>query len=230
MLALYRSGRQAEALEAITRPAAALVDELGIEPGPELQQLYARSCARSGCSPRCRRARRIEDHYDEVVSALLAGRLVPVLGTGVNRDGATPGRDELAGYLADSFDFRRRRPRPRAGRAVRRGDERRRPAVRRAARAARPRFRRRAGAPLRSPRCRRAARAGAPHQLIVTTSFDLALERAFADAGRGVRRRLVRRARAATAASSCTLARRRGAVSTSRTPTPGSRWTSAPSS
>jgi predicted ATPase/DNA-binding SARP family transcriptional activator len=41
MLALYRSGRQADALEAYRRARAALVDELGFEPGPELQRLEA---------------------------------------------------------------------------------------------------------------------------------------------------------------------------------------------
>jgi len=39
MLALYRCGRQAEALEAYRTTRARLVDELGIEPGPALQQL-----------------------------------------------------------------------------------------------------------------------------------------------------------------------------------------------
>jgi DNA-binding SARP family transcriptional activator len=39
MLALYRSGRQAEALAAYQAARSALVDELGIEPGPELQKL-----------------------------------------------------------------------------------------------------------------------------------------------------------------------------------------------
>src|SRR4051812_15965210 len=39
MLALYRSGRQAEALEVYRDARATLVDELGIEPGRELQEL-----------------------------------------------------------------------------------------------------------------------------------------------------------------------------------------------
>ncbi|MDX6475794.1 MAG: hypothetical protein QOH95_1305, partial [Gaiellaceae bacterium] len=39
MLALYRSGRQAEALAAYREGRARLISELGIEPGPELQDL-----------------------------------------------------------------------------------------------------------------------------------------------------------------------------------------------
>lgn len=42
MLALYRSGRQAEALEAFQDARRALVDELGLEPGPELRSLQQR--------------------------------------------------------------------------------------------------------------------------------------------------------------------------------------------
>src|SRR5580700_4241703 len=42
ILALYRSGRQAEALRAYTEIRDRLVDELGIDPGPALRDLQAR--------------------------------------------------------------------------------------------------------------------------------------------------------------------------------------------
>jgi WD40 repeat protein/DNA-binding SARP family transcriptional activator len=41
MLALYRSGRQADALEAYRQARAVLVERLGIEPGPALRELHA---------------------------------------------------------------------------------------------------------------------------------------------------------------------------------------------
>jgi DNA-binding SARP family transcriptional activator/WD40 repeat protein len=40
MLALYRCGRQADALEAYRSARRTLVDEVGLEPGPELQRLH----------------------------------------------------------------------------------------------------------------------------------------------------------------------------------------------
>ena len=42
MLALYRAGRQGEALEAYRRARKTLSDELGLEPGPDLQELERR--------------------------------------------------------------------------------------------------------------------------------------------------------------------------------------------
>ena len=58
MLALYRSGRQAEALERLPGRAARAVDELGIEPGPRAQQLHARDPAPGARPRRPRRAGR----------------------------------------------------------------------------------------------------------------------------------------------------------------------------
>ena len=42
MLALYRAGRQTDALDAFQAARRRLVDELGLEPGPELHELQRR--------------------------------------------------------------------------------------------------------------------------------------------------------------------------------------------
>ncbi|HEY2543879.1 MAG TPA: BTAD domain-containing putative transcriptional regulator [Gaiellaceae bacterium] len=55
MLALYRSGRQASALDAYADARSRLVEELGIEPGPELQDMQRRILAQDpelGAAPR----------------------------------------------------------------------------------------------------------------------------------------------------------------------------------
>lgn len=99
MLALYRSGRQAEALEAYQAARRALVEELGIEPSPPLQQLHAAILRQEGGLQPRSPARAVEDHYDEVVRALAAARLVTVLGP----DAALPPAFEVAAHLAGSF-------------------------------------------------------------------------------------------------------------------------------
>jgi len=107
MLALYRSGRQAEALDVFRRTRAELVDALGVEPGPELQELHRAILAQSpelaarrseptpvkpeGTSPR--------DPIVIAVAALLATvALVSVILTVVNR-GDTAGSRELGGFV-----------------------------------------------------------------------------------------------------------------------------------
>ena len=47
MLALYRGGRQAEALKIYQAARRGLVEELGLEPGPNCSDLSARFCSRT---------------------------------------------------------------------------------------------------------------------------------------------------------------------------------------
>ena len=106
MLALYRSGRQTDALKAYLDARRALVDELGIEPGPGLQRLY-RSILRQEVSlERAPPPHAGEDQLDAAVEAALAGRLVVVVGAGVDRaaaDGPVPGPAELLARLVKVF-------------------------------------------------------------------------------------------------------------------------------
>jgi DNA-binding SARP family transcriptional activator len=103
MLALYRSGRQAEALESYQQARRALVDQLGIEPSPLLQQLQT-SILRQ--EPPSAGARTIpaRDHFDEVAALLAGGRVTIVLARNAEpltselarRFGVDPARNELA--------------------------------------------------------------------------------------------------------------------------------------
>jgi DNA-binding SARP family transcriptional activator len=100
MLALYRSGRQAEALQAYQNARRMLVDELGIEPTPALQQLHASILRQESTLQPQALAGAGEDRIGEVVRALLSGRLVYVLGPGPS---STNG-GSLASRLAEAFD------------------------------------------------------------------------------------------------------------------------------
>ena len=178
MLALYRAGRQAEALEVYQDARARFVDELGIEPGPELKRLQS-EILRHDAGLAAAGVPVAADEEGEIVKALLAGRVVPVIGL----DGA----GDLAEHLAKAFAVPDDRPvdltRISQYVATMRGsgplyDE----LHSRFEAAVEPgplhRFLARVPALLRER--------GAPHQLIVTTNYDLALERAFEDAGEEV--------------------------------------------
>ena len=174
MLALYRAGRQAEALEVYQDARARFIDELGIEPGPELKRLQSEILRHeAGLAVSDRPAP--SDEEGEIVKALLAGRVVPVIGL----DGA----GDLAEHLARAFEVPDDRPidlaRISQYVATMQGpgplyDE----LHTRFEAAVEPsplhRFLARLPALLRER--------GAPHQLIVTTNYDLALERAFEEA------------------------------------------------
>jgi DNA-binding SARP family transcriptional activator len=101
MLALYRSGRQAEALGAYHEARKTFVEELGIEPGPELRGVYGSILRQErALTPVAPVA--LADHYDEVLRAFTAGRLVPVLGPSVAC--GMLGID-LAAILAERFEL-----------------------------------------------------------------------------------------------------------------------------
>jgi DNA-binding SARP family transcriptional activator len=175
MLALYRAGRQAEALEVYQDARARFIDELGIEPGPELKRLQA-EILRHEAGLSASDSPAPSDEEGEIVKALLAGRVVPVIGL----DGA----GDLAQHLASAFDVPADRPvdlaRVSQYVATMQGsgplyDE----LHSRFEAAVEPgplhRFLARLPTLLRER--------GAPHQLIVTTNYDLALEKAFEEAG-----------------------------------------------
>jgi DNA-binding SARP family transcriptional activator len=174
MLALYRSGRQAEALQAYQEGRRLLVDQLGIEPSRDLQQLHGALLRQDAGLEAPGPAPPAQDHFEQVLDALHAGRLVAVLGADIA---------DLATRLAQRFDYAENGyglPRIAQYVAVMKGlgplyDELH--ALLDADATPTPIHRFFASLP---PVLRER---GVPHQLLVTTSYDLALEAAFLDAG-----------------------------------------------
>jgi DNA-binding SARP family transcriptional activator len=173
MLALYRAGRQAEALQAYAEGRRILVDELGIEPSRDLQQLHGAILRQESGLQAPGVAPPAEDHFEHVLEALFQGRLVAVLGAEAG---------DLTTRLAQRFDYVENGyglPRVAQYVAVMKGsgplyDE---LHAMLDADATTPIHRFFASLP---PLLRER---GLPHQLLVTTSYDLALEAAFLEAG-----------------------------------------------
>jgi DNA-binding SARP family transcriptional activator len=174
MLALYRSGRQADALRAYQEARRDLLAELGLEPSPELQALHGQILRQEVPHPHLAAATADDTHFEQVAEVLFSGRLVPVLGTDVGA---------LAEKLALRFDYTedgRDLSRVAQYVALTKGpgplyDELR--ALLETSAVPTPVHRFFAALP---PHLRERS---LPHQLLVTTSYDLALEQALLDAG-----------------------------------------------
>ncbi len=81
MLALYRSGRQAAALEVYRQGRERLVEELGLEPSPILRNVHA-SILRQETFAVSRGAIPELEHFEEVAAQILAGKVTIVVGSG----------------------------------------------------------------------------------------------------------------------------------------------------
>jgi DNA-binding SARP family transcriptional activator len=175
MLALYRSGRQADALQVYQDGRRALIEQLGIDPSPTLQRLHGAILRQERSLETVVVEPSAHESIEEIVAALAGGRLVPVIGAELG---------ELAHRLAERFRFP-----PESGTELTRVAEyvalmkgsgplydelhellsTRAPptSIHRSLASLAPVLRER----------------GTTHQLLVTTGYDLALEQAFLDAG-----------------------------------------------
>lgn len=185
MLALYRSGRQVEALDVFQRLRRDLVDELGIEPGPELRELHASVLRHEpGLEVGTHRAAASEDRYRGMARALASGRLVVVIGHKLADEASGPPTElELAESLARTFEYPERPVElPRVSQYV---------ATLQGAGPLHDELHEllgeaREGTGLQRLLARAAARLaelGRPAPLVVSSSYDRSLERAFADEG-----------------------------------------------
>ncbi len=77
MVALYRSGRQADALDVYQRTRAELVDQLGIEPGPQLQELQRAVLAQDPALAPPAPAPAVQAHETRKVVTVLAALPAP---------------------------------------------------------------------------------------------------------------------------------------------------------
>ncbi len=190
MLALYRSNRQAEAIELYHDTRAALVDELGLEPSRSLQQLYMSILRQEPWGDATAPGPTATDHFTDVLRALLAGRLVVVLGGASDTPqesgdiAAPPAPAAAAEHLARAFDC----PPDRAEGLARVSQY---VSVLRGVGPLYDELHALFGRPYPAGPVPRALAGlppvlrarGLPHQLIVTTAFDQTVERAFAEAG-----------------------------------------------
>src|SRR5918996_3101919 len=83
MLGLYRTGRQADALHAYQEARRVLRDELGLDPSPALQKLHNAILRQERSLDPVVTIATPEESLADVTRALLAGRLVPLLGAEV---------------------------------------------------------------------------------------------------------------------------------------------------
>jgi DNA-binding SARP family transcriptional activator len=127
MLALYRSGRQADALELYRRTRETLNEELGIEPGLELQELERRILQHDPTLERPRTPARLAEEGAPVpltrrpqllvvaalvlaaVAAIIAAVALTAGGSGTSKSGSGELRsfvDKLEGFLVQSHEGR----------------------------------------------------------------------------------------------------------------------------
>lgn len=114
MLALYRAGRQAEALELYEEARVTLIEELGVDPGPDLQRLHQQILRQDPSldwSPAPRTRTNLpepltsfvgrEEEMDRVAELLAESRLVTLTGPGGS--GKTRLAAEAGAVLADRY-------------------------------------------------------------------------------------------------------------------------------